>query len=287
MPAGWCRVETQTTCLINCVKRASAHVEEWEKKIENGQDRPVGLGNDRGFWAHFLTFSPWRPAIPSSLRPGGQCVGNRQACYPPGHRSPCLAADELLCDTSHKANRDPSTRVPRQSSGTPDATLSLLLNLSSSGSRVSRRLPSLVDWENAERACLACVLRANRVSEAGRHAHTLAGGHSDSKAFPTDSTMLQVSSLQLDWLDCIRQLVTTCSAGLLQAFPTPGLASGHHEIALRYVETCSGATVRWLEHPIVSMGILFAKNMFAIKFNIICFFLPASHPMREFLSRSW
>lgn len=64
--------------------------------------------------------------------------------------------------------------------------------------------------------------------------------------------MLQVSSLLPDWLDCIRQLVTTCSAGLLQAAPWPGLASGHHEIALRDVETCSGATVRWLGRPFVS-----------------------------------
>lgn len=187
----------------------------------------------------------------------------------------------MLCDTSHKANRDPSTPVPRQSPGTPDATLSLLPNLSSLGSRGPRR-PT--DWKDAERAC---VLRANRASEAGRHAQMLAGGHRISRAFPTDSTMLQVSSLLLDWLDCIRQLVTTCSEGLLQAVPRPGLASGHHEIAPRYVETCSGATVRWLGCPAVSKGTLLAENSFLIKFNIICVFLPASRPAREFLFRRW
>lgn len=72
----------------------------------------------------------------------------------------------------------------------------------------------------------------------------LAGGHGNSKAFSTDSTMLQASSLLLDWPDCIRRLVTTCSAELLQAVQRPGLASGYHEIAMRDVETCSGATMR-------------------------------------------
>lgn len=51
------------------------------------------------------------------------------------------------------------------------------------------------------------------------------------------------SSLPLGWLDCIRRLVTTCSAELLQAVQRPGLASGHREIALRDMETCSGATM--------------------------------------------
>lgn len=72
----------------------------------------------------------------------------------------------------------------------------------------------------------------------------LAGGHGNSKAFSTDSTMLQASSLRLDWPDCIRRLVTTCSAELLQAVQRPGLAFGYHEIAMRDVETRSGATMR-------------------------------------------
>lgn len=86
--------------------------------------------------------------------------------------------------------------------------------------------------------------RANR-EQGGATLHTcLQVGTVIPRRSPTDSIMLQVSSLLLA---CIRQLVTTCSAdnwNYCRLFPRPGLASGHHGIALRIVETCSGATVR-------------------------------------------
>lgn len=123
---------------------------------------------------------------------------------------------------------------------------------------------------------MACVFRANGASEAGRHAYMLAGGTAISR---------RSSLIRQCWLDCIRRLVTTCSAELLQAIQPPGLDSGHHEIVRRDVETCSGATMRSLGRPVVSMEILHTGNISAAKFNITSVFSPASRRMREFHPR--
>lgn len=80
--------------------------------------------------------------------------------------------------------------------------------------------------------------------EAGQYADVLAGGTANLRRSPTDSMGLQVSSLLLG-SRC--RLVTTCSAELLQlSHAAPGLASGHHEMAIENGETSGGTIVRWV-----------------------------------------
>lgn len=102
-----------------------------EQRQKTGDTRPLDSGTTGGVLSSFFNFFPLATCHPIFLAARRPVCRSRQACYPPGHRSPCLAADESLCDTSHKANRDPSTPVPRQSCGTPDVTLSLSPDLSS------------------------------------------------------------------------------------------------------------------------------------------------------------
>lgn len=94
-------------------RRYDAHVEQWRRKSENGQMHDRWARKGPGVLSSFFNFFPWRPAIPSSLRPGGQRVRAVSEYRPPGHRSPCLAAEESL-----RAQVTPHTRrafvLPRE-----------------------------------------------------------------------------------------------------------------------------------------------------------------------------
>lgn len=148
------------------------------QRQKNGRHTAVGFGGRPGVLSSFFNFFPLATCHPiSSLRPGGQCVVTARCATHLGTVRRCLAADESLCDTSHKASRDPSTQVltpvvwhPRCNAFFIARPLWFGVREFHGGSQVSQtgRMRRGI-W-------LTCVSRANGVSEAGRHACCLQVG---------------------------------------------------------------------------------------------------------------
>lgn len=221
----------------------------------------------------------------SSSRPGGHCVRTARRATHLGTLRRAWRAGESLCDTSHKANQDPphasSTPVvchPRCNAFVAWKPSLLRGRKSRGGSRVSQT--GKMSGGHVWPLC-STVDDESKRSGATLHARLQVGTEIPRRT-PTDSTMLQVSS---PLPHCIRRLVTTCSEGLLQAHPRPGLASDITEPRCETwkmvaVQNCVGSAVL-----LYQWRFSLAEDMFVTMPNIAWALVPVSCPAREFHSR--